>query len=305
MADKLASLTDAVAGLIRDGDAVVIGACLEQHIPFAVAHELIRQNRRELTVVAPISDACADMLIGAGCVGAVVGAWVGNVSGGLGHNYRRAVESGVPRRVAVHDYTNLSLGLALFAGATGLPYVPMRSLLGSDILRSNPAFKCADDPFGGGPVVLVPALKPAVAVLPVQRADRFGNAHHWGNAGVAQEAALAADRVIVVAEEIVAPEVIASDPNRVLFPGFKVSAVVHAPAGVHPSPMAGVWKRDNAFYQDYHRRSRERDGFRSWLSEWVLEPGDHAGYREKLGARLDSLSIRGQALAAPANFASD
>jgi len=303
--DKLATLADAVAGLVRDGDSVVMGACLEHNIPFAVAHEFIRQNRRDLEMVAPISDACTDMLIGAGCVGAVSGAWVGSVSGGLGHNYRRACEAGVPRRVQVNDYSNLALGLALHAGATGLPFVPMRSLLGSDIVVSNPAFRRGEDPFGGGPVVLVPALRPDVAVLAVQRADRFGNVHHWGNAGVAQEAALAAERVIVVAEEIVAPEVIASDPNRVLFPGFVVSAVVHAPAAVHPAPMVGHWKRDNAFFQNYHARSRERDGFRSWLSAWVLETGDHDGYRAKLGARLDELRVRGQAPSAPANFAAE
>lgn len=305
MQDKLVSLSDAVAELIRDGDSVVIGACLEQNIPFAAVYELIRQGRRDLDLVAPISDGAADMLIGAGCCAKVTGAWAGNVSGGLGHNYRRAAEQGVPNPVVTNEYSNFSLGMALMAGAYGMPFVPVRSLLGSDIVASNPDLRQAEDPFGSGPVVLVPPLKPAVAVLPVQRADRFGNAHHWGNAGVAQEAALAADRVIVLAEEIVAPEVIASDPNRVLFPGFRVAAVVHEPAAVHPSPMTGCWKRDNGFFQDYHRRSRDRDGFLAWLDEWVLGVGDHAGYRAKLGERLDSLRIAGQALAAPVNYAAE
>ncbi len=303
MRDKLCSLTDAVAELIGDGESVVIGACLEQHIPFAVVYELIRQGRRDLDCIAPISDADADMLIGAGCCSRVTGAWVGSVSGGLGHNYRRATETGVPQRVGASPYSNFSLGMALLAGAYGMPYAPVRSLLGSDIVAANPALKRAEDPFGGGPVILVPPLRPHVAVLPVQRADRFGNAHHWGNAGVAQEAALASDRVILLAEEIVAPEVIASDPGRVLFPGFRVSAVVHETAGVHPAPMTGVWQRDNAFFQDYHRRSRERDGLLAWLDEWVLGVGGQDGYREKLGERLTALRIRGEALAAPANWA--
>lgn len=305
MPEKIANLSDAVAQLIRDGDSVVIGACLEQLIPFAVVYELIRQGRRDLDCVAPISDAAADMLIGAGCCNRVTGAWVGNVSGGLGHNYRRAAEQGVPGRVATNEYSNFSLGMALLAGAYGMPYVPVRSLLGSDIVAANPAFKPAEDPFSGAPVVLVPPLRPDVAVLPVQRADRFGNAHLWGNTGVAQEAALASERVIVLAEEIVAPEVIASDPGRVLFPGFRVAAVVHAPAGVHPSPMAGVWKRDNAFFQDYHRRSRDRAGFLAWLDEWVLGVGSDDGYRQKLGERLDALRIRGEALAAAVNWAGE
>src|SRR5262249_4621811 len=151
-----------------------------------------------------------------GCVARVTGAWVGNVSGGLGHNYRRAVESGVPRPVAIRDHSNFSLGMALLAGAYGMPYAPIRSLLGSDILKSNPALRVEDNPLARGErVVRVPPLAPDVALLSVQRADRFGNSHYWGSTGVSQEAALASDRVILLAEEIVAPEVIASDPNRV------------------------------------------------------------------------------------------
>lgn len=305
MADKLVPLGEAVARLVGDGDGVVVGACLEAHIPFAAVHEIIRQGKRRLTAIAPISDAATDMLIGAGCVARVTGAWVGNVSGGLGHNYRRAFETGVPAPVAVDDHSNFSLAMALMAGAYGMPYVPVRSLLGSDIVRSNPAFRLAADPFSadGDPIVLVPPLRPDVAILPVQRADADGNSHHWGNAGVAQEAALAARRVIVLADEIVAPEVILSDPGRVLFPGHLVSAVCHVPAAVHPSPMTGRWRRDNEFFNDYHRRSRERAGFLAWLDEWVLGVADHDAYRARLGGRLEALRIRGEAWSAPTNWA--
>ncbi|MGQ0664110.1 MAG: CoA transferase subunit A [Pseudomonadota bacterium] len=306
MNDKLFSLDRAAAELIGDGDGVVLGASLEPMIPFALTYEIIRQRKRDLKMIAPISDASSDMLIGAGCVAEVTGAWVGNVSGGLGHNYRRAAERQIPRAIRINDHSNFSLGMALLAAAYGLPYVPIRSLLGSDILASNPSFRRATDPFAAEPepVVLVPPLVPDVAVISVQRADRDGNSHYWGSAGLAQEAALAAKRVLVLAEEIVAPEVIASDPNRVLFPGFLVSAVVHCPAGAHPSPMPGVWQRDTAFFNDYHARSRQRDGFLAWLDEWVLGVPDHAAYRAKLGRRLDELRIRGQAPAAPVNFAS-
>lgn len=305
--DKLAELSDAIRDLVRDGDAVVMGACLEQNIPFAAVHELIRQGRRDLKAVAPISDAATDMLIGAGCVAEVIGAWVGNVSGGLGHNYRRAAEAGIPRSVTVTDHSNFSLAMALMAGAYGMPFAPAYSLLGSDILRSNPALKVVANPLSaeGEPIVLVPPLKPDVAILPVQRADRFGNAHHWGNAGVAQEAGLAAKRVILLAEEIVGEATILSDPNRILIPAFRVAAVVHAPAGVHPSPMAGIWQRDTGFLHDYHAQSRDRDGFLAWLDAWVLGVGDHAGYRARLGERLEALRIRGQALAAPVNYAAE
>ena len=162
-ATKLASLKDAVAAIVRDGDTVVLGAALETDIPFAAAHEIIRQQRRDLTIVAPISDAGTDLLIGAGCVGGIRGAWVGNMMGGTGYNYRRAAEAGVPHALAIHDYTNLSLGMALFAGSSGVPYIPMRSLLGSDIATTNSEFKHADNPFAKGePTVLVPALIPEI-----------------------------------------------------------------------------------------------------------------------------------------------
>lgn len=309
MPDKLLSLAEAVRTLVRDGDSVVLGAALESDIPFAAAHELIRQKKRGLTMIAPISDMATDLLIGAGCVGAVRGAWVGNMMGGTGYNYRRACEAGVPNAIAVHDYSNLSLGLALFAGAAGLPYVPVRSLLASDIAATNTEFRRAENPFANGaqpdPVVLVPALIPDVAILCVPRADASGTCHHWGSRGVAQEAALAARRVIVLADEIVAESVIRSDPSRVLVPGYKVAAVCHVPAGQHPSPMTGRWKRDNGFFADYLTRSKSREGFLQWLDEWVLSPTDHAAYRAKLGARLDDLRVKGEALAAPTNYAAE
>jgi glutaconate CoA-transferase subunit A len=305
MKDKLVPLDSAIAEHLRSGDSVVMGACLEPDVPFAATYEIIRQGKRDLDVIAPISDASTDMMIGAGCVARVTGAWCGNVSGGLGHNYRRAFEQAEPRRVTVRDHSNFSLGMALMAGAHGLPYAPTRSILGSDILRSNPDFKLAENPFAedGEPIVLVPPLIPDVAILPVQRADRHGNSHHWGSAGLIQEAALAANKVILLADELVAPEVIASDPGRVLFPGYLVTAVCHTPAGSHPSPMTGRWQRDNAFFHDYHRRSRSREGYLAWLDEWVLGLPDHAAYRAKLGSRLAGLEITTQAPSEPANYA--
>jgi glutaconate CoA-transferase subunit A len=307
MRSKLTSIKDAIRDIVRDGDSVVLGAALETDIPFAAAHEMIRQGKRDLTVIAPISDAGTDLLIGAGCVGGIKGAWVGNMMGGVGYNYRRACENGTPRAITVRDYTNLSLGLALFAGASGVPYMPVRSLLGSDIATTNPEFQRADNPFSRTrePVVLVPALTPDVTIVSVQRADESGTCHHWGSRGVAQEAALAAKRVIVLADEIVPGTTIASDPSRVLVPGHVVTAVCHAPAGQHPAPMTGRWQRDNAFFADYLARSKTRDGYLAWLEEWVLDVPNHTAYRDKLGTRLDELRIKGEALAAPVNYAAE
>lgn len=307
MKDKLLGLDESITALLHDGDSVVIGACLEPDIPFAATYEIIRQGKRDLDVIAPISDASTDMLIGAGCVAQVTGAWCGNVSGGLGHNYRRAFEAGEPRAITVRDHSNFSLAMALLAGAHGMPYATLRSLLGSDILRSNKEFMVTQNPFSEtpDPIVLAPPLKPDLAIISAPRADRHGNCHHWGNAGLMQEAALAAERLIVLADEIVEASVIASDPSRVPFPGYIVSAVCHVPAACHPSPMTGCWRRDNDFFHDYHRRSRRRDGFLAWLDEWVLGVPDHAAYRDKLGRRLDDLRIKRDAPSAAANYAAE
>ncbi len=292
---------------MTDGASIVLGAALENAIPFAATHELIRQGRRGLNMIAPISDISTDMLIGAGCVAEVTGAWVGNVSGGMGHNYRRAAETGQPNPIKIWDYSNFSIGMAFFAGAYGLPYIPVKSILGSDIIKSNPRIKLAENPFSEDrdPVALVPALKPDVAFLVVQRADRFGNSHIWGSTGLTQEASIAAEKIIVFADEIVAPEVIASDPSRVLIPGFGVNAVCELPACCHPSPLIGRWKRDHAFLHRYHQETREPADFQRWCDEWVREPTDHEAYRRKLGGRLEELRITGDAPSAPANYAAE
>ena len=305
--DKLSSLRDAVAAYVPDGTRIVLGAALEHGIPFAAVHELIRQDRRGLDVIAPVSDIFTDMLIGMGCVAAVTGSWVGNISGGMGHNYRRAAESGLPNPIEINDYSNFSIAMAFFAGAYGLPYVPVKSILGSDIVKSNPQIRLVDNPFSEppDPMALVPALKPDVAFLVVQRADRFGNSHIWGSVGMTQEASIAAEKIIVLADEIVAPEVIASDPSRVLIPGFGVNAVCHVPAACHPSPLVGRWKRDHAFLHDYHKETREPDGFERWCDEWVRDLADHEAYRTKLGGQLEDLRITGNAPSAPANYAAE
>ncbi len=307
MQEKLCPLDQAIREHVIDGSSVVLGACLEPDIPFAASHELIRQGITGLNAIAPISDASTDMLIGAGCVNEVTGAWVGNVSGGLGHNYRRAFENRDVPAVTLNDHSNFSLGMALMAGAYGMPYAPIRSILGSDIVKSNKQFIETANPFSDGdePVVLVPPVIPDVAILVVQRADAWGNNHHWGNRGLAQEAALAAEKVILLANEIVEPDVILSDPSRVLVPGYLVTAVCHVPGAAHPSPQTGCWKRDNDFFNDYHKRSRTEDGFTQWLDEWVYGIADHAAYRAKLGSDLDTLKITGSALSAPANYAAE
>ncbi len=300
---KLLTMGEAIARYVPSGSSVLMGAAMEQLIPFAAGHELIRQDRRDLTLIGPISDILFDQLIGAGCVARVEAAWVGNVSAGVGYNLRRATEQGVPRPVEMIDYTNFTVALALHAAALGVPFLPTRSTLGSDVLARNPHLVEFRSPVGGEKLVAVEALAPDVAILHVQRADAQGNAHAWGGLGVQIDGAGAARRVILVAEEIVEPEVIASDPNRTEIPGMLVSAVVHEPWGAHPSPVQGYYGRDHAFFHEYHERSRKREDFENWLREWVLGVENRAGYLERLGAeRRGTLGVREHAWSAAVDF---
>jgi glutaconate CoA-transferase, subunit A len=303
MSDKLMTMTEAIERFLPDGSSVAMGLALEPLIPFAAGHEIIRQGRRDLTLIGPISDILFDEMLGAGCATKITAAWVGNVSEGLGYNYRRATEKALPHPITVEDHSNYSIAMALLAGALGVPYIPIRSLLGSDIARNHPTMRPHDSPLDGSPTLLVPALRPDVAIIHVQRADATGRAHVWGGLGVCEEAALASHGVIYTAEEIVPAEVILSDPNRVLAPGAKTLAVVHAPGGAHPSPVQGYYNRDHAYFADYHERSRTPEGFAAWLREQVLDMPDRATYLERLGAeRWQALAIRTQMLAAPVDY---
>jgi glutaconate CoA-transferase subunit A len=291
-------LEEAVDRFVPNGASIALGTALEALIPFAAGHELIRQQRRDLELIGPISDMLFDQLIGAGCVRRITAAWVGNVSAGLGHNYRRAVEQAIPGRLELEEHSNFSVGLGLLAAAMGVPYLPTRTLVGSDLVSRNARLHPAE-----AGLLHVAAIQPDVAILHVQRADSDGLAHSWGNLGVTREAGLAAQRVILLAEEIVAPEVILSDPNRVLLPPHRFAAVVHAPGGAHPSPVQGYYGRDHAAYGEYHQATRERVGFLSWLQEWVLDVADRDAYLSKLGPRFAALRPAQQRLAAAVDYA--
>ncbi len=281
-----------------------MGCGLESAIPFAAGHELVRQGKRDLTVIAPISDMLFDLLIGSGCVGRVVAAWVGNVGDGLGHNFRRAVEQRVPHALEVEDHSNLTLALGLQAAAWGVPYLPTLTALGTDLVRDHPRLAPIHDPFTSQPLVAVGAIQPDVAVVHVQRADADGNAHLWGNLGVTAEAVRAARRVIVSCEDLVSADVIRRDPNRTVIPGFLVSAVVHEPWGAHPSPMSGYSRRDDAFFVDYHEHARRREDFLAWLQAWVLDVRDRRQYVIRLGeARLRRLTPDRPRVAEPVDYA--
>jgi glutaconate CoA-transferase subunit A len=301
MTTKLRSLRDAIAESIDDGASVAMGLQLEQMVPFAAAHEIIRQRKRNLTLIGPISDILFDQLIGAGCVEKVIAAWVGNVMMGSAYNFRRAVEQD---GMKVFNMTNFTIALALQAGAMGVPFLPTRTALGSDTPKGNHFFYQIFSPFTPKETLwAVRALNPDVTIVHAQRADSEGNAHCWGNFGVMIEGVRAAKRVIVVAEEIVAPEVIASDPNRTVIPGFLVSAVVECAFGAHPSPVQGYYSRDNQFFREYHEQTKSKSESDKWLDRWVYEVADREKYLQQLGTdRVASLGVKQHAFAAPADF---
>jgi len=297
------SMEEAVSRFIGEGDAVALGTALEAAIPFAAGHEIIRQKKKDLTLIGPISDMLFDQMIGSGCVKKVIAAWVGNVIMGVGYNLRRAIEEGVPRKIEMEDYTNFSIALALQAGALGIPFIPTKSLLGTGMMGGRNSFKEMTCPFSGEPLALVPAVKPDVAIVHVQRVDEEGNTHFWGGSGVTKEAAMASRRVIVVAEELVHTRVIQKDPNRTLLPGFLVSAVVVEPWGAHPSPVQGYYGRDHEQYVTYHRESRDRKEYRGWLEKWVMGVKDRKEYLKRVGEeRIKSLSLKRHKRSTPVDY---
>ncbi|HEY8842185.1 MAG TPA: CoA-transferase [Candidatus Dormibacteraeota bacterium] len=297
MTSKVMTMAEAIGRFVPDGATVALGTALEPLIPFAAGHQLIRQGRRDLELVGPISDALFDQLIGAGSVRRITAAWVGNVSEGLGHCYRRAAEERIPRSIEVHDHTNFSISLALWAAAWNVPSLPARTLLGSGIVDTNPNLRVADG------LVHINAVRPDVALVHVQRADTMGRAHAWGPLGITEEAGLAAQHIVISCEELVDESVTLSDPNRILFPETKVVGVVHEPGGAHPSPVQGYFKRDHSFFRNYAMASRTADGFAEWLERWVLEVPDRAAYLKQID--VEALRVKGTAPSEPANFADE
>jgi glutaconate CoA-transferase subunit A len=305
---KVTTMREAIAELVPSGASVALGLQMEQMIPFAAGHELIRQKKRDLRLIGPISDILFDQLIGAGCVKDVVAAWVGNVMMGSAYNFRRATEAenpGAPgQKLTVFNMTNFTLALGLQAGAMGVPFLPTRTAMGSDVPKGNHFFYQIISPFEPKETLLaVRAIVPDVAIVHVQRADKHGNAHCWGNFGVMIEGIRAAKKLILSAEEIVDESVISSDPNRTVIPGFLVSAVVEGPYAAHPSPVQGYYKRDDAFFQQYHAETRTQEDFNAWAQRWINGLAGRDAYVRQLGeARVADLGVKQHAYAAATDY---
>ncbi len=297
---KLLTITEAIGRYVPDDSEVVMGTSLETLIPFAAGHEIIRQRKKNLTLIGPISDILFDQLIGAGCVRKTRAAWIGNVITGSSYNFRRAAEEEI---LETEDHSNLTISMALKAGAMGVPFMPSLTGLGSDLYKTNQSLKKITCPFTGILLTAVSAINPDVAIIHAQRADKYGNAHMWGNLGVTREACLASRHVIVTAEEIVSPDIIESDPNRVITPGFHVSAVVHAPWGAHPSPVPGYYNRDHEAFIEYRESSKTEQKFEEWMRFRVDNVKTDDDYIRLLGnERIAKLKLTNHLLSEPADY---
>jgi len=301
MSNKLLSMHDAIAAYVHDGDSVAIEG-FTAFICFAAGHEIIRQGRRDLTLIRMTPDLLYDQMIAAGVANRLVFSYLGNPGVGSLHCIRRAVEKGLPRPLELEEYSHYGMVARYLAGASHLPFYPLRSFAGSDLPAVNDRIRFVDDPYGSGPIAVVPPIHPDVAILHAQRADAAGNAQLWGLVGMQKEVAFAAQKVIVVAEEIVDEAIIRADPNRTLIPGLIVDAVVCEPYGCHPSYVQGYYDRDGDAYLEWDAISRTQAGVEDWLNEWVFAVADRAGYLQKLGQeRLEKLRP-GLAPAGPVDY---
>lgn len=297
-------MREAIAEYVHDGDSVAIEG-FTAFICFSAAHEIIRQKRRDLTLCRMTPDLIYDQMIAAGCARKLVFSYLGNPGVGSLHAVRRAVEKSIPHELEIEEYSHFGMVSRYMAGASRLPFFSLQSYIGTDLDSANPKIQYVENPYGNGKIAVVPPLNPDVAVIHAQRSDEVGNTQFWGLVGMQKEVAFAAERVIVVVEEIVDAAVIRSDPNRTLIPHVIVDAVVHQPHGTHPSYVQGYYDRDNRFYLEWDKISRSVEQTEAWLDEWVYGVENWEGYLKKLAHQEPGIWKRlapGEALSQPVNY---
>ncbi len=279
---KLMSLNDAIKLFVHDGDTVALEG-FTHLIPFAAAHEIIRQGIKNLTLVRLTPDIIYDQMVAAGCAKKLVFSWAGNPGVGSLYALRRAVEKGIPNPVEIEEYSHFGMVMRYFAGASNLPFMPINSYIGSDLPIVNKNLKKVKSPYDDREIYVVPPIKPDVTIIHAQRADKEGNVQIWGLTGVQVEAAFAAKYVIVTVEEIVDSGIIRKDPMRTVIPGLIVDAIVHEPFGAHPSYVQGYYDRDNEFYIKWNTISKTHEELLKYLDEWIFGVKDRAEYVYKMG----------------------
>ena len=295
---KLMSLHDAIRDHVRPGD-LVYASGFTHLIPFAAGHEIIRQGLKDLTLARATPDLIYDQMVAAGCARKLIFSYIGNPGVGSLHRIRAALESG---ELEWEEYSHFGMISRLQAGASGLPFMPMNPTGAADLAANNPNYQQIVDPYSGAAVMVVPPLKPDVAIVHAQRADQQGNAQIWGILGEQQLAAFASQRVILTVEEVVDQAVIRSDPNRTIIPGMVVDAICHVPYCAHPSYTQGYYDRDNEFYLDWDKVSKTQQGAQDYLDEWVFDLPDRAAYWDKLGLDVHHRLNPGDRFSQPVNY---
>ncbi len=270
----LVSLREAVAAHVRDGDTIAMEG-FTHLIPYAAGHEVIRQQRRSLTLIRMTPDILYDQMIGMGCAERLIFSWGGNPGVGSLHRMRDAVENHWPHKLELAEHSHAAMANAYEAGAANLPFAMLRGYIGADLPKVNPAIKSITCPYTGEVLATVPAIRPDVAIIHALRADRQGNVLLEGITGVQKEAVLAAKRSIITVEEIV-EDFGPRNANAVILPHWTIGAIVAVPGGAHPSYAHGYYKRDNAFYIAWDAIARDRETFLAWMKENVMQAGPEA-----------------------------
>ena len=276
---ELVSLQTAIADHVSDGDIVAMEG-FTHLIPMAAGHEVIRQEKTDLTLVRMTPDIIYDQMVGMGCAKRLVFSWGGNPGVGSLHRIRDAVENHHPLPLEIEEHSHAGMAARYAAGAAGLPFGLLHGYIGND-LRGRTNVATVRSPFGDEEVTAVPAMNPDVAVIHAQQADRAGNVGLWGITGVQREVALAADRVVVTVEQVV-DELDLRGPNGAVLPGWTVDAIAEVPRGSHPSYSMGYTERDNFFYTKWDVISRDRDLFARWMEAHVTGVADYDGYLSAL-----------------------
>ena len=270
----ICSLAEAVACNLNDGETVAMEG-FTHLIPFAAAHEVIRQGRKRLRLVRMTPDLIYDQLIGMGVADRLVFSWGGNPGVGSLHRFRDAVENGWPNPLAIDEHSHAAMANAYEAGAANLPFAVLRGYQGVDLQKVNPNIRSVNCPFTGETLAAVPAIRPDVTLIHAQRADRAGNVLIEGIVGVQKQAVLAAKRSIVTVEEVV-DTLDAPSFNSVILPSWTIAAIAIVPGGAYPSYAQGYYRRANGFYKSWDRIARDRDTFTRWMQDNVLEQGPDA-----------------------------
>lgn len=281
---RFLSLYDAIAENLRDGDTVAMEG-FTHLIPFAAGHEVIRQGRKDLTLIRMTPDVIYDQLIGMGCARKLKFSWGGNPGVGSLHRMRDAVENGWPHKLEIEEHSHAAMANAFEAGAANLPFAVLRGYIGTDLPKVNPTIKQIACPYTGEILATVPAIRPDVTIIHALKADRKGNVWLEGILGVQKEAALASKRTIVTVEEVV-DDLGARNLNSTILPSWTVSAIACVPGGAFPSYAQGYYKRDNAFYIGWDKIARERETFLAWMKQNILDarPEDFARHGRSISA---------------------